>query len=159
MVSASVRFPYLDYGINSLTVLQPEIIPTIEIDEECMRTPTMNHINIADACDLQHRANTAERELAIEHTKLERERRKTRRLQSQISEYIEALARSTRDCSHVMNQCQMVSNTNMALSKELGKAKLMVETLEAVILLLYTSRSGKDGCTGKSQSNGEVSAS
>ena len=60
------------------------------------------------------------------------------------------------NCSQVMNQCQLVSNTNLALSKELGKAKLMVETLEAIILLLYTSHSGKDGRINISQSYREA---
>lgn len=107
----------------------------------------MKPINIADAFDLQNRANTAELQLAIEYTKLERERRKTRRLQNQINDYIEALARSTQDCSQVMNQCLVISNTNLALSRELEKAKVMVETLEAVLMLLYTIRPGKDSCT------------
>lgn len=119
----------------------------------------MKTVNAADVYDWQHRANHAEQELAIEHSKLERERRRTRRFQSQINEYIEALARSTQDYSQVMKQCQIVSNTNVVLSKELGKAKLMVETLEAVIVLLYTLRTGKDRCIGTSQSNGEASAS
>ena len=44
-----------------------------------------------------------------------------------------------------------MSNRNLALSKELGKAKLMVETLEAMIVMLYTSRPGKDGYTGTSR--------
>jgi hypothetical protein len=99
----------------------------------------MKNINVADSYDWQHRANAAEQELCIERVKLEREKRRARRFQSQISEYTEALARSVQDCSHLMNQCQLISNANLALSGELRKAKSMVETLEAVILLLYTS--------------------
>jgi hypothetical protein len=103
-------------------------------------TPRIKHINIADAFDLQNRANTAEHQLAIEYTNLERERRKNRRLQNHINDYMEALARSTQDCRKVMNQCLVISNTNLSLSRELEKAKVMVETLEAVIMLLYTER-------------------
>ena len=139
-------------------MFQPERAPTVDVEER-PRTPENAYdkkINVADVCDLQHRANNAERELAIERTKLEREKRRSRRLQSQINEYIEALARSTQDYSQAMNHCQMVSNTNLALSKELGKAKLMVETLEGVILLLHTSRPGKDGYTGTPQSTVEA---
>lgn len=110
-----------------------------EVVEEDPQTPTMKNINVADVYDWQHRASAAEQELSIERVKLERERRRTRRFQSQINEYIEALARSVQDCSQVMNQCQLVSNANVALSEELRKAKFMVETLEAVILLLYTA--------------------
>jgi hypothetical protein len=105
---------------------------------------------------LKHRVNHAEQELAIERTKLQRERRKARQLQSQIDEYIEALARSTQGYSQMMSQCQLASNTNLALSKELRKAKLMVETLEAVIVLLYTSHSGKESRSGTIQPNGET---
>jgi hypothetical protein len=76
-----------------------------EVVEEDPQTPTMKNINVADAYDWQHRASAAEQELAIERVKLERERRRTRRFQSQINEYIEALARSVQDCSQVMNQC------------------------------------------------------
>jgi hypothetical protein len=111
----------------------------VEVLEEDPQTPTMKNINVADSYDWQHRANAAERELSIERVKLERERRRTRRSQSQINDYIEALARSVQDCSQVRNQCELVSNANLALSNELRKAKFMVETLEAVILLLYTS--------------------
>jgi hypothetical protein len=111
----------------------------VEVVEEDPQTPTMKNINVANSYDWQHRANAAEQELCIERVKLEREKRKTRRFQSQISEYTEALARSVQDCSHFVNQCQLISNANLALSGELRKAKFMVETLEAVILLLYTS--------------------
>jgi hypothetical protein len=111
----------------------------VEVVEEDPQTPTMKNINVADTYDWQHRAIAAEQELSIERVKLERERRKTRRFQLQVNEYIEALARSVQDCSQAMNQCQLVSNANLALSEELRKAKFMVETLEAVILLLYTS--------------------
>jgi hypothetical protein len=111
----------------------------VEVVEEDPQTPTMKNINVANSYDWQHRANAAEQELCIERIKLEREKRKTRRFQSQISEYTEALARSVQDCSHLVNQCQLISNANLALSGELRKAKFMVETLEAVILLLYTS--------------------
>ncbi len=120
--------------------------PTMNIKEEGNpQTPTMKTINVADVYDWQHRANKAEQELSVQRVKLERERRKTRRLQSQINEYIEALTRSTQDCSQVINQCKLVSNASQAISQELQKAKLMVETLEAVIVLLYTTSKNKDG--------------
>lgn len=145
-------------------MFQPELLPSVEIieediqtpilnpieiaDEKDPQTPTMKTINVADAYDWQCRANNAEQELAIEHIKLERERRRNRRLRSQINEYIEALARSTQDCSQVMSQCQLVSNTSLAISQELQKAKLIVETLEAVIVLLYTTSKNKGGQEG-----------
>ena len=146
-------------------MLQPELIPTVEVVEEDTQTPitinvdekndpqtpTIRTINVADAYDWQQRANNAEQELSIVGIKLQQEKRRTRRLQSQINDYIEALARSTQDCSRVMGQCQLMSNTSLALSQELQKAKLMVETLEAVIVLLYTTskdENGRDGTAG-----------
>jgi len=124
-------------------------MPTTYIaDEVDPQTPTMKTINVADAYDWQQRATNSEEELAIVCIKYEKERRKARRLQSQINEYIKALARSTQDCSQVMNQCQVVSNTNTALSRDLQKAKLMIETLEAVIVLLYTTPKDMDGRAG-----------
>jgi hypothetical protein len=98
-----------------------------------------NNINVVDVYDLQHRACKAEQELAIERHKHTREKRRTRRCQTQINEYMEALNRSTQDCMQLMNQCQVLSNSSMALSQELWKAKLMVETLEAVIMMFYKS--------------------
>jgi hypothetical protein len=148
--------PELTPSVEVVEEAQPELIPSVEVVEEDPQTPTMKIINVADAYDWQLRADSAEQRLAIDSVKLERERRKTRRLQSQISEYVEALARSTQDCSHAINQCQLVSNTNLALSQELRKAKLMVETLEAVILLLYTSSKDKDGRPRTEPPNGGV---
>jgi DNA repair exonuclease SbcCD nuclease subunit len=126
------------------------------VEEDDPQTPTMTTINVADAYDWQQRANNAEQKLSIVDIKLQREKRRTRRLQSQINEYIEVLARSTQDCSRMMDQCQLVSNTNLAISQELQKAKLMVETLEAVIVLLYTTSKDKDGRDGTAGSKGGV---
>lgn len=132
--------------------------PTNDHDE-LPRTPENSyHINIADVHDLQHRVHKAEQELAIERTKLARERRRTRRCQMQINEYIEALTRSTKDCSQVMNQCQLLSNSNIGLSQELRKAKLMVETLEAVIMMFYKSSPGGKTSTGTSGPNENAAA-
>ncbi|KAH6675989.1 hypothetical protein B0J14DRAFT_652815 [Halenospora varia] len=102
-----------------MTSPSPELIPVVHVVEEAPQTPTMKIVNVADAYDWQQRAMDAEQALSIACIKLEREQRRTRRLRSQINEYIEALARSTQDCSHVMSQCQLVSNTNLALSQEL----------------------------------------
>jgi hypothetical protein len=55
----------------------------------------------------------------------------------------------------MMNQCQLLSNANLALSQDLRKAKLMVETLEAVIMMFYTSSIDKGGSVGTSSSNGK----
>jgi hypothetical protein len=45
----------------------------------------------------------------------------------------------------LMAQCQGVTNTNATLAKENHRAKVMVKTLEAVVMLLYTSRSENSG--------------
>ncbi|PVH75941.1 hypothetical protein DL98DRAFT_592664 [Cadophora sp. DSE1049] len=126
----------------------PECDPAVEIvEEEDPQTPTLNTINVADAYDWQHRANTAEQQLSVVITGLERQKRHTRRLHSQIKEYIDALGRLTRDNNHAINQCQLLSNANAHLSQEVRKAKLMVETLEAVILTLYKSSADKGDCS------------
>lgn len=101
------------------------------------QTPTLSATNEADAYDWQHRANIIEQKLSLESDKLQREKRKTRRLQTQINEYTDALARSTQDCAQVMKHCQLASDTNMAITQELRRSKVMVETLEAVIVLLF----------------------
>ncbi len=121
-------------------MLQSKNVPKLEVVEEDPQTLTMGKINNADAFDLQLRADNAKQELSIVHARLEQERRKNRRLEHQINEYVEALARSTQDCRQVMDQFQLVSNANLACSQELRKAKLIVETLEAVIVLLHTSK-------------------
>ncbi|KAL5325372.1 hypothetical protein ACEPPN_006497 [Leptodophora sp. 'Broadleaf-Isolate-01'] len=117
------------------------------------QTPTINAINVADAYDWQHRANAAEQKLSIAMTEVERQKRYTGRLQSQINElhsqikeYIDALGRSTRDNNHAINQCQLLLNANTHLSQELRKAKLMVETLKTVIFTLYKSSADKTNC-------------
>lgn len=107
--------------------------------EEIPHTPTIHSTSVADAYDLQHRAHNTEQELSIERAKVAREIRRNRRLQSQINEYVEALARCVHDCGQMKYHCDLLSNSNLALSQELQKAKLMVETLEAVIQMLYNS--------------------
>jgi hypothetical protein len=112
-------------------------------------------VNVADAYDVQNRANNAERELSIARTKLTREIRKNRRLQQQIYEYMEALARTVQDCSVMKHHFELVSSSHLALSQESQREKLKVETLEAVIRMLYTSsleKSGSlDSMTGEEQ--------
>jgi hypothetical protein len=90
----------------------------------------MANINVATLRDWECRAYYAEEELHYERIKLGREKRKNQRYRNQIDEYVKALASSTQ-------QCQFLSNTNLALSREYQKAKLMIETLEAVIIMLY----------------------
>ncbi|RDL36271.1 uncharacterized protein BP5553_06883 [Venustampulla echinocandica] len=131
-----------------MTSSSPELIPTVEIVEEDPQTPTLKTVNAADAYDWQQRANTSEQELSVVRVKFEREKRRTRRLQSQLNEYIEALAYSTQSCEQIMKQCQLASNTSLAISEDLRRAKIMVETLEAVIVLLYTSSKDRDGTAG-----------
>ena len=72
--------PELTPSVEVVEEDQPELIPSVEIVEEDPQTPTMKTINVADAYDWQLRADSAEQRLAIEGVKLERERRKTRRL-------------------------------------------------------------------------------
>jgi hypothetical protein len=146
--------PYPNCRVMFLTPLQPETALTIDVVdfEEDPRTPTMHNINLADAYDWQHRAKIAEQELSIERTKLQREKRKGHQLQTQINEYIEALTRSTQDYSQARSQCQFLSNTNLVLSREVGKLRLVVQTLEGVIHLLYTIDSS--GSTGTSPKRG-----
>jgi len=106
------------------------------------QTPPISNINVAEAYDWQHRANSAEHELAVKESKLEREKRKGRRLQGQIKEYIEALARTTQSYSEMRNQCQFLANSNLVLSHEVEKLRLVVQTLEGVIHLLYSVETG-----------------
>lgn len=116
--------------------------------EKSPRTPTTRSVNLADLHDWQHRANLAEQELSIERTKLQREKRKSNRLESQINEYIDALTRSTQECIQTTNQCRYLSGTNAILSQEVGKLRLVVQTLEGVIYLLYTIDSTIASCKG-----------
>ena len=140
--------------VKFLSTYQEEHLSTGDL-EEIPHTPTMHNISVADAYDLQHRANNTEQELSIERTKLAREIRRSRRLQSQVNEYVEALARCVHDCGQMRYHCQLLSNSNLALSQELQKAKLMVETLEAVIQMLYTSSPDRLGSTNSTPSKGQ----
>jgi myosin heavy subunit len=83
------------------------------------------------------RASDAEHELANQRRQLNRVWKENRRLRQQVEEYCDALNRSTRDYTQLMGQCQQLSNTNIGLARENEKAKFMVETLEAVILMLH----------------------
>ena len=108
-------------------------------------TPATQKVNVADAYDAQSRANNAERELSTARTKLTREIRKNRCLQQQNYEYMEALARAVQDCSVIRHHFDLVSSSHLALSQECQKAKVMVETLEAVIRMLSTSSLERSG--------------
>ena len=101
--------------------------------DDGMRTPTMSGINVADAYDWKHLASTSERELLTAEAELERERRKNRRLESQLSQSAVGWADSNR-------QCQALLNSNYVLSHELQRLRFTIEALEAVIQKLFTTR-------------------
>lgn len=48
------------------------------------------------------------------------------------------------ECAQLKDQLGFVSNTNISLNQQNLKSKIMVETLEAVLLMFYTSPSRKD---------------
>jgi hypothetical protein len=121
--------------------------PSVEFEDP--QTPTMQTFDTAETHDWQHRASIAEHEVSINAMKLTRERRKTRGFQIQIKEYMEALAHSTQECTRITSQYHLALNTNFALSRDLHKAKVMIETLEAVIVLLHTTSKQSDGRVGK----------
>ena len=98
----------------------------------------MSSLDITD--DWQQRAGNAEHELATQRRRLNRAWKENRRLQQQVEEYCEALGRSTRDCTQLMSQCQQLSNANLGLTRENEKTKFMVETLEAVLMMLHAPR-------------------
>lgn len=105
----------------------------------------MSSANVAEIHDSDGRANNAEKELAIESYKLTREKRRTGRLQTQITEYTariaqytEALTCSTQNCIQMSNQCQTLSYANYNLVRHLRKTRSMVETLEAIVVMLFT---------------------
>lgn len=112
-------------------------------------------MNIAEAYDLQDRVTEAEKELSIVRNKLKEETRKSRRHEQQKFEYMDAHARALQDCNMLSHHFQLVSGSHLALSKEFEKAKLMVETLEAVIRMLYISSceisGGKDSMASDKQ--------
>jgi ABC-type phosphate transport system auxiliary subunit len=91
--------------------------------------------------------------LSIKYIKLVRETRKNRQLQLQIDKYSEALNRSVYNYSLIRHHFQLISNSNLALSQELQKAKVIVKTLEAVIQMLYISSLNKFGRTDSTLSN------
>jgi predicted metal-dependent RNase len=121
--------------------------------DEKPQTPKADSINVANLYDWQQRAYQAEQELQSARTKLERERRRSVRSQCQTGEYVEALARSSQDYAHVMEQCRALSSTNLGLAQELGKAKIMVETLEAVLMMLWGISPDKALARKRSQTN------
>jgi hypothetical protein len=107
----------------------------------------MKSINIADAHDLQYRTNLAEQELSIEHTKFQREKRKTCRLQNQVNEYHETLTRSIQVGNGALSQTRYLSEANYLLAQEIQKQRIVIETLEAVIQKLHTQPGGGMGST------------
>jgi chromosome segregation ATPase len=93
----------------------------------------LSSVDITD--DWQQRAGEAQRELVVQRRKLKKD---IHRLRQQVEEYCEALRRQTQDYTQLMSQCQQLSNTNINLVRENERARSMVETLEAVIMMLYT---------------------
>ncbi|CZT07007.1 uncharacterized protein RAG0_12592 [Rhynchosporium agropyri] len=116
-----------------------EVAVPIDDLEQLPLTPATQKVNVADAYDLQNRAKTAEQELSIARTKLTREIRKNRWLQLLNHEYMEALARAVQDYSVLRHNFDLVSSSHLALSQEFQKARVMVETLDAVIRTLSGS--------------------
>jgi chromosome segregation ATPase len=98
----------------------------------------MSSLDITD--DWEARAGNAELELANQRRRLNRAWKENRRLQQQVEEYCDALGRSTQDCTQLMSQCQQLSNANVGLTRENEKARYMVETLEAVLMMLHAPR-------------------
>lgn len=98
----------------------------------------MSSLDITD--DWQQRAGNAEHELASQRRRLNRAWKEIRQLRQQVEEYCEALGRSTADCTLLMSQCQQLSNANLGLTRENEKTKSMVETLEAVLMMLHAPR-------------------
>lgn len=90
-------------------------------------------INVADVVDWEKRAKTAEQRLLIERTKLRQEQEKVRRLRYHGRTYIDALAHCVEDCTQMRNHCQILAGQNLALSHQFERAKLVVQTLEAII--------------------------
>jgi len=110
----------------------------------------MTNVNVADAQDWQSRANLAELNLAIERKGLQREKRRTRRLQTEVNNYYEALMLSKQVANETINQCQYLLNTNSLLAQEIQKQRIAVGTLEAVIQKLCTQ--SKDGAVSRGMS-------
>jgi chromosome segregation ATPase len=118
----------------------------------------MSSVDIVDAHDWKQHAIAIEKSLSTERGKTKRAekmlrklrterdllRKKVDMLQCQIEEYSVALGSSTQDCSRLINQCRGLSETNLALAKDIQKSKSMVETLEAVIMMLFTHLSAKE---------------
>ncbi|KFY31467.1 hypothetical protein V494_07955 [Pseudogymnoascus sp. VKM F-4513 (FW-928)] len=98
--------------------------------DDAMRTPTMRRINVADAYDWKHLAVTSEKEVLIAQAGLERERRKNRRLESQLGQSAVGWADSNQ-------HCQALLNSNYVLSQELQRLRFTNEALEAVIQKLF----------------------
>ncbi|KFY94691.1 hypothetical protein V498_03760 [Pseudogymnoascus sp. VKM F-4517 (FW-2822)] len=105
--------------------------------DDSMRTPTMRSINVADAYDWKHLADVSEQELSIAQVELERERRKNRRLESQLSQSAAGWVDSNRHYQALLNSTYM-------LSQELQRSRFTVEALEAVIQKLFSSRVRED---------------
>ena len=122
--------PALSDGMRTMTVDDMAM-------DDGMRTPTMRSINVADAYDWQNRANAAEQKLLAERAKLTREKRKTRRLQSQVQESVKGWTACTQ-------QCQSLTNSNYALSGECQRLKAIIESLEHVIQRVFIPRRGRD---------------
>ena len=113
-------------------------------------------MNIANTFDIEYRVKQVDRELSTARARLTREIRKNRQLQQQSSDYIEALTRAVQDNSVIRYHFELLSGSHFTLSQEVQKAKVMVETLEAVIEMLYLS-SAKVSNRPESKPHGEHS--
>ena len=119
-----------------LTRAKPDQTPTTDADK--------NSVDIIVTPNWKIRALDSEHKLSIERKKSERAERMVRKLRGQIDEYCEALNCSTQDHRRMISQYQALSNANLGLCQELQKAKVMVETLEAVLMMFYTHPSAKE---------------
>ncbi|KFY90206.1 hypothetical protein V498_06128 [Pseudogymnoascus sp. VKM F-4517 (FW-2822)] len=105
--------------------------------EDGMRTPTMRSVNVADAFDWQQRANVAEHELAIQQSKLAREKGTNRRLHSQLISSIEGW---TVTSQHM----QVLVNSNYGYSQDILRLKSTIEALESIIERLFMASQNKE---------------
>jgi hypothetical protein len=112
-------------------------------------------IILSHDCHWKQRAVDAEQKLSVEHKKNVRAYALVRKLRGQLDEYCEALGRSTEDCGRALDQCRTLADTNLRLGREFQRAKLMVETLESVLMMFYTHPSTKTRLMGRDPSSEE----
>lgn len=93
--------------------------------EEQIQTPIMANENAAHIADLQQHAADIE----IERKRHERTKRASRRLQAQLSGFVEHDMRSRQ---HI----QTLQSTNLALAQEIVRLRHTVDTLNGVIRMI-----------------------